>query len=368
MAVSSTELVIHLHLNKLNITRNTSPDGPYLESLKNGDIHVVAFAEDGLSNFSACLQFAFDYPLDRVRNLCKRINEADETGTIFPDGKLTALPKRFFRQPLTNLFRFQECLRDAFVANRDYCKSSKMLFDFTCAVKNTESLERELRRIAEEEDWSPLQEIEILFDAPRGIKVCPKPASWSRVFWELKEFAENHSGIPFPPKPLILAGWAYTNDVDKKARWEATIEWANSYQCCEILESLHESDYYYANQLTDYEVGPLGGPMHQEWDYEEKDRPASRDAESMLTRLKNEWHSLAGDIAHMTEPKAFSGAKLRRLIVVVNAAGEPPWGRWDYIDPDEKCRASFKSLRRSINAVISPHAVDHIDFEKSSGP
>ena len=144
-----------------------SPQSSYLDELREGRVHVVAFAEEGFSNFKACMEFAFGMSVDEGVQLCDMINRNDETGTIWPKGNLTALPKRFFREPLQDPDALRRCLRDAFVANRKYCMCSLMIFDFTCAVENQRELTQITREIYSSEfDSSPLSEVVMHFDGP----------------------------------------------------------------------------------------------------------------------------------------------------------------------------------------------------------
>src|SRR5439155_802976 len=50
-------------------------------------------------------------------------------------------------------------------------------------------------------------------------RICLNPTRWNDVFKELVKYADAHPCSPRrPPTPLILAGWAYSNDTGKKAR------------------------------------------------------------------------------------------------------------------------------------------------------
>ena len=73
---------------------------------------------------------------------------------------ITALPVHFFEDSLSRketsyetllqlglIKDFEKCIRDAFVAERDYIKSGLMIFEFTCSqipYKMVESICREL--------------------------------------------------------------------------------------------------------------------------------------------------------------------------------------------------------------------------------
>ena len=59
---------------------------------------------------------------------------------------------------------------------------------------------------------------------------------WHDVFERLTRHARTRPCVPpFPPVPLILAGWAYSNDVEKMQRWEETVAWARDNGCPEII-------------------------------------------------------------------------------------------------------------------------------------
>jgi hypothetical protein len=47
-----------------------------------------------------------------------------------------------------------------------------------------------------------------------------------------------------PPKPLILAGWAYSSDEEKAERWEETIAWATFNGCAEVISQIKDEDFY----------------------------------------------------------------------------------------------------------------------------
>jgi len=111
---------------------------------------MVGFAEVGLSYFRGFLEFTFDFKLEDATCLCETINSADETGTIYPQGYLTGLPVRFFRSELNHkdIDQFRSCLRDAFIANRDYCMSEEMVFHYACAIMNRDEIIDETIKMA----------------------------------------------------------------------------------------------------------------------------------------------------------------------------------------------------------------------------
>lgn len=141
----------------------------YIPALKNKELHLVGFAEVGLSFFRSYLEFAFDYKPDDAIHLCEQINRSDETGTIYPQGYLTGMPVRFFRNSLnkSNIDKFKFCLRDAFVANKDYCKSQEIVFHYACAVSNRDVIIDETIRMAKtiDDDNNVLEIVTIVADS-----------------------------------------------------------------------------------------------------------------------------------------------------------------------------------------------------------
>ena len=166
-----------------------------------------------------------------------------------------------------------------------------------------------------------------------------------------------------PPKPLILAGWAYSNDIEKMNRWKETVEWANNNGCGELVNGVPDNEFYFVDEPSTYTVGPMGGPMYRSWDFKSKDKPSSKILDKGMQTLKVRWTEIAGEkLSKSTRPIAFTGNKARRLLVKADAASKPPWGGWDHLSHVESERRAFTQLRTSVNKAISPHEVDHIDF------
>jgi len=133
--------------------------------LKKGDVHVVAIAEEGFSFFKAYCEFAFGFGVARAVAFCDQINKSDETGTLAPRGNLSAMPKRFFRDELWDEAGFRRCLREAFLANEKYCKSTHLVFQFSCVQRHRDKMFEEIRHIAQDEfAESGLEIITVHFD------------------------------------------------------------------------------------------------------------------------------------------------------------------------------------------------------------
>ena len=63
--------------------------------------------------------------------------------------------------------------------------------------------------------------------ATTGKRVCPMPAAWQRLYDLL--IAHKDANAPKPTAPLILAGWNFSSDHDKRARLREHIQWASEH-------------------------------------------------------------------------------------------------------------------------------------------
>ena len=195
------------------------------------------------------------------------------------------------------------------------------------------------------------------------IRVCPQPSAWNDVYRRLLQVAASRPDLREVPVPLILAGWAYSNDVKKTRRWEMTVQWSREAGCEEIVASVPDEDFRFVQAPSDYTVGPLGGPMYRPWDFERKDRPEESMLTAALAKLVAEWPGIAAGFAAHTRPLCFSGDKARNLAVTILLnASPPPWGNWHKRSNVEAERRTFTNFRRAVNKVIHPHEVDHIEF------
>lgn len=195
-------------------------------------------------------------------------------------------------------------------------------------------------------------------------RICPNPIPWEQAYKRLTKYAESRPCVPpSPPKPLILAGWAYSNDNEKAQRWQETVAWANAHACPEIVSEIPDADYYFVDSLSAYTIGPLGGPMYQEWNFETKAKPTPRELDEHLRTLSSKWSEIVGnELGRATRPLRFGGQKSRRLLISANANTCPTWGGWSYLSNDESERRAFTRFRAAINKAIVPHEVDHADF------
>lgn len=193
--------------------------------------------------------------------------------------------------------------------------------------------------------------------------VCPVPPVWARVHQALQDAWEKHGRTgPPPPMPLILAGWAFSNDQAKHARWEESVRWAESRGLITLIPELGPTERYEVEELSTYDVGPLGGPMYLPWSADPKPVPSPETLVAAMNSLNVRWYEVAGrDLAARTRPLRFTGKKGRRLVVGVAGEEPPPWGGWTYLDQSD-IRRRFTDFRARLNNVIKPHFVDHVDF------
>ena len=75
---------------------------------------------------------------------------------------------------------------------------------------------------------------------------CPVPYIWHEIH-QAHVAARDRSGdpgVPMPPTPLILAGWAYSSDGEKFLRWGQTVQWAERYGLAKLIPELSEDEVY----------------------------------------------------------------------------------------------------------------------------
>lgn len=79
--------------------------------------------------------------------------------------------------------------------------------------------------------------------------LCPMPQAWQAFQRYLSTWERPASGRP--PIPLILAGWNFSSDADKRERLDAQIRWAQANEvlpeAARFLARLSGSDWYTGN-------------------------------------------------------------------------------------------------------------------------
>lgn len=195
------------------------------------------------------------------------------------------------------------------------------------------------------------------------IRICPNPTQWHRVYQRvMAAWSDCGSKPPEPPVPLILGGWAFSSDRDKEQRWGALVAWANERGLAHLIPLIPEDDWYCVRTYSTPPEWHYSGTVHPK-----QVRPSNVDLTRYFAQLKSDWIELAGPVVGLhTRPLEFTGRRRRRLLVLADARGAPPWGDWNTFRPSAN-RESFTAFRRAVNARISPHCVDSIDFRLSTG-
>lgn len=194
------------------------------------------------------------------------------------------------------------------------------------------------------------------------IDICPRPDAWAAIHQRLLCAVRETPEIPPPPSPLILAGWGYGNDVEKRDRWTATVEWAKQHGFGALVSALPPGSMYSVENPSSYQVGPIGGPMHLPWRSYPSPKVARMDREAAVAGLRTNWVDIVGgELGLITEPLSLTGAKGRRLLVRVKSQVRPPWGTWTTLEEDDR-RREFTRFRAAVNVAIVPLQVDHVDF------
>jgi hypothetical protein len=201
------------------------------------------------------------------------------------------------------------------------------------------------------------------------IEICPRPSDWANLHQKLLRIASYRKCTPpNPPKPLILSGWHYSNDIQKRDRWQQTVDWAKKNNCLELIAKIPSDNFHRVANPTDFQVGPLGGPMFRPWDSTSKAKPSADVLEKAIKTLRDHWPQIAGIyLAKLTCPQSIRGPKGRRLIVEVTGLGDAPWGTWSALSSERQKRHTSTEFRRAVNQAIAPHEVDHIDFVTVAG-
>jgi len=192
------------------------------------------------------------------------------------------------------------------------------------------------------------------------IFISPQPNIWYAIYQRLKSHWENENkkGVP-PPMALILSGWTMSNDYDKQTRWEETLKWVEQINCRHLIPDLKEDEKYYVSQLSSYT------PFYHEMKHHPKvNKPTREEMQSALELLKGKWKELLDEeFASKTKPVSFSGNKSRSLLVKYKSSYLPPWGTWTNYLANGK-PSKFTELRKKVNDIIKPFAVDHILFKE----
>lgn len=104
---------------------------------------------------------------------------------------------------------------------------------------------------------------------------CPLPDRWNEIYKNLCAAYEIMMGKKLPayvadiwnaggpPTPLILNGWVFSDDADKRERWRETLRWAEKYDLLHFTRVENRDQYfpcgcsqgsgmYFENEYRDY--------------------------------------------------------------------------------------------------------------------
>jgi hypothetical protein len=71
--------------------------------------------------------------------------------------------------------------------------------------------------------------------------ISPNPPEWAKLHSAATAAAED--GDTFP-KPLILAGWAFSSDAEKRQRWNETVKWLEARKLEGLIPDLIGESWY----------------------------------------------------------------------------------------------------------------------------
>lgn len=101
------------------------------EDFKRKDLHIVCIAVNALT-FYNCFAGVAGIDDQLTGESCRRVNISNETGTLWPRAALTILPLSVYndRDDHGNSDAMRKHIKDAFLAQEKYVKSSEILFAF----------------------------------------------------------------------------------------------------------------------------------------------------------------------------------------------------------------------------------------------
>lgn len=75
--------------------------------------------------------------------------------------------------------------------------------------------------------------------------ICPQPQAWDRAYRGLREaWGESNLSTPKPPVSLILNGWVFSSDIEKRERWRETVEWAKRHNLLHLIPEFSAEESY----------------------------------------------------------------------------------------------------------------------------
>jgi hypothetical protein len=89
--------------------------------------------------------------------------------------------------------------------------------------------------------------VEVMVEARKNNRVCPKPAKWLQLYEMLPDKQRSE-----PAAPLVDAAWAATPSIPKRMCLREHIEWAATHGCLQqvytFMKSLPETDWHHMGE------------------------------------------------------------------------------------------------------------------------
>jgi hypothetical protein len=203
------------------------------------------------------------------------------------------------------------------------------------------------------------------------------PLDWVRISSKLRGawMRKNDPSVPPPPRPLVLAGAAFSTESEIWRRWIGLIMWANQFGYARMMarhlpEHLKEELAKHDCTKPPPPLPPIyrslidGGSFHVAPRTPPEpvctQRPSRELVIETRQRLRENWAEIAGPELHLiTWPLRFAGRKRRRLILQVNPLVKPPWGNWYSWRWRPRERTTFTAR---IERAILPMRIEELTF------
>ena len=104
------------------------------KELNEKKIHVVCTAQNGLTILNGMAMLFCKLERDLITKACDIVNEKRETGTLYPLANISILPKSEIKNPIIKDYpnltydELMSCIKDVFLANKNYIKSEIIVF------------------------------------------------------------------------------------------------------------------------------------------------------------------------------------------------------------------------------------------------
>ena len=203
------------------------------------------------------------------------------------------------------------------------------------------------------------------------------PLDWVRISSKLRGAwkRKNDPSVPPPPRPLVLAGAAFSTESEIWRRWIGLIMWANQFGYARMMarhlpEHLKEELAKHDCTKPPPPLPPIYRSLIDGGSFQFAPRtppepvctkrPSRELVIETRQRLRDSWAEIAGPELHLiTWPLKFVGRKRRRLILQVNPLVDPPWRSWINWGRLEPQAAQLKAR---IDRAILPMRFEQLTF------